>query len=71
MRIAMAQINATVGDLEGNIKKIKEYIMRAKRYKTDLVVFPELAVTGYPPQDLLFENAFIEENKKFLPLVFH
>ncbi len=66
MRLAMAQINATVGDLDGNTKKIREYIERAKRYKTDLVVFPELAVTGYPPQDLLFENSFIEENKKSL-----
>lgn len=66
MRIAMAQINATVGDLEGNIAKIKEYISRAKNGKADLVIFPELAVTGYPPQDLLLENDFIKENKELL-----
>jgi NAD+ synthase (glutamine-hydrolysing) len=66
MRIAMAQINSTVGDLKGNAEKIIEYIEEAKRHKTDLVVFPELAVTGYPPQDLLLENAFVKNNKELL-----
>ncbi len=62
----MAQINPTVGDLEGNIKKIAEYIEEAKKSKADLVVFPEMAVTGYPPQDLLYERAFVRKNKEML-----
>lgn len=66
MRVAMAQINSTVGDLGGNIEKIKEYIDTAKKHKVDLVAFPELAVTGYPPQDLLYENAFVRRNKELL-----
>jgi len=66
MRIAMAQINTTVGDSEGNIEKIKEYISNAKKNKADLVIFPELAITGYPPQDLLLENAFVKRNKELL-----
>ncbi|HYB92801.1 MAG TPA: nitrilase-related carbon-nitrogen hydrolase, partial [archaeon] len=66
MRIAMAQIDSTVGDLEGNIEKIKKFINDASRFKADLVAFPELAVTGYPPQDLLLENAFVKSNKELL-----
>ena len=66
LRVAMAQINSTVGDLEGNVSKIKRFIAEAKRCGADLVVFPELAVTGYPPQDLLLENGFVEKNKKVL-----
>jgi len=64
MRVAMAQINSTVGDLEGNAEKIREYIDKARRRKAGLVIFPELAVTGYPPQDLSYEKAFVKENKK-------
>ncbi|NOS35115.1 MAG: hypothetical protein GQ522_00595, partial [Deltaproteobacteria bacterium] len=52
MRLAMAQINPTVGDLKGNSRKIIRYIERAKSLDADLVIFPELAVTGYPPEDL-------------------
>lgn len=66
MLIAMAQVNSTVGDLKGNARKIRSYIMRAKSRGADLVVFPELAVTGYPPQDLLYEKAFVEENREVL-----
>lgn len=66
MIIAMAQINATVGDLEGNIEKIKAHMNSAKKSKADLVIFPELAITGYPPQDLLLENAFVKRNKELL-----
>jgi NAD+ synthase (glutamine-hydrolysing) len=64
-RIAMAQINAVVGDLEGNIARIKEYLNRARK-RADLVIFPELAITGYPPQDLLLQNAFVKRNKQLL-----
>lgn len=66
MRVAMAQINSTVGDLEGNAEKIRKYMDEARKRKADLVVFPELAVTGYPPQDLLYEKAFVKENKRIL-----
>jgi len=62
----MAQINSTLGDLEGNVEKIKKFLADAKSCHADLVVFPELAVTGYPPQDLLLENGFVEKNKKLL-----
>jgi len=66
MKIAMVQINSAVGALEGNVKKIKKYIDEAKQNKADIVVFPELAVTGYPPQDLLYERAFVRKNKEVL-----
>jgi NAD+ synthase (glutamine-hydrolysing) len=62
----MAQINSTVGDLEGNMNKISKFIKDAKDLGADLVIFPELAITGYPPQDLLLERGFIENNKKAL-----
>jgi len=64
LRVALAQINATVGDIEGNACKIAEGIERAKEVRADIVAFPELAVTGYPPEDLLFRTHFIERNKE-------
>jgi len=66
MKIVIAQINSTVGDLRGNTEKITEYIGEAKKQKASLIVFPELAVTGYPPQDLLHEKSFVKENKEAL-----
>lgn len=62
LRLALAQINSTVGDLPGNSHKIISYIKKAKGYKADVVVFPELAVTGYPPEDLLLKPQFIADN---------
>lgn len=62
IRIALAQINPTVGDLSGNVKKIISYIKKARALKADLVAFPELAVTGYPPEDLLLKHQFIKDN---------
>ena len=62
MRIALAQINPTVGDLDGNRKKIAEYIERAKSFAADIVVFPELAICGYPPEDLLYKEHFVKQN---------
>src|SRR6266850_5655304 len=59
MRLALAQINPVVGDLEGNRKLILEWLADAKGNAADLVVFPELAVTGYPPEDLLLRPGFI------------
>ena len=63
LKIALVQMNSTVGDLNGNIEKIKNYIQHARESGAQLVVFPELAVTGYPPRDLLYEKAFIKANK--------
>jgi len=62
VRLALAQINTTVGDLSGNSKKILEYVRRAKRQRADIAVFPELAVTGYPPEDLVLKPQFISDN---------
>lgn len=64
LRIGLCQINTTVGDIEGNSKKIIDYIQRGKRMGADLLVFPEMAVTGYPPEDLLLMPKFIEDNLK-------
>ena len=63
MRIALAQINPVVGDLEGNRKLILEWLAEARGNVADLVVFPELAVTGYPPEDLLLRPGFIRDRK--------
>ncbi|MDM7916739.1 MAG: nitrilase-related carbon-nitrogen hydrolase, partial [Candidatus Eisenbacteria bacterium] len=59
LRLALAQINPTVGDLEGNIRRIEEAIDRAAAYRPDLIAFPELVVTGYPPEDLLDYGPFV------------
>lgn len=60
MKIALAQINPTVGDLAGNRQKIIDFAQRAYSQGASLVVFPELAVTGYPPQDLLESRLFLD-----------
>jgi NAD+ synthase (glutamine-hydrolysing) len=65
-RVGLAQINCTVGDLEGNTKKIIQYVDKAKKMGVELICFPELAVTGYPPEDLLLKPQFIEDNLKAL-----
>jgi NAD+ synthase (glutamine-hydrolysing) len=62
IRIALAQINCTVGDLKGNCRTILEYAREAEKHDADLVAFPELAVTGYPPEDLLLKPKFVEDN---------
>jgi NAD+ synthase (glutamine-hydrolysing) len=59
LRIGLGQINTTVGDLDGNVAKILEYARRARDLGCDVVAFPELAVTGYPPEDLLLRRSFI------------
>ena len=63
MRITLAQINPVVGDIEGNTKKIISII---KKTKADIVVFPELSITGYSPQDLILKSNFIDKNTKAL-----
>lgn len=62
MKIAIAQINPTVGALEKNAQKIIDHIKIAKEKGAELVVFPELAITGYPPEDLLLKPQFIDDN---------
>lgn len=66
IRLAIAQINSTVGDIDGNCSKICDYIYKAHAYGADIVSFPELAVTGYPPEDLLLKRQFIDDNLKGL-----
>ncbi|MFO0699391.1 MAG: NAD+ synthase [Nitrospira sp.] len=66
LRIAMAQMNPTVGDLNGNVHRILGWVREAKKAKADLVAFPELAITGYHPQDLLFKPWFVDENRRAL-----
>jgi NAD+ synthase (glutamine-hydrolysing) len=62
LRIALAQINPMVGDLAGNREKIIEYTARARDEGADIVVFPELAIPGYPPEDLLLKPSFVAAN---------
>jgi NAD+ synthase (glutamine-hydrolysing) len=66
LRIGMAQINTTVGDFAGNQRRIIKAIDEARSSGVDLLTFPELAVCGYPPEDLLFKPQFIAENLKSL-----
>jgi len=62
IRLGLAQINCIVGDLEGNAAKILKYINEGRAKRVDIIVFPEMTVTGYPPEDLLLKPRFIEDN---------
>lgn len=66
LRLALAQINPVVGNLDGNYKKILHYVDKAKEYEADIIAFPELCLTGYPPEDLLLKPEFIEDNIHYL-----
>jgi len=66
LRIALAQLNVTVGDLEGNYRLIAQAIRQAQAWLADIVVVPELAITGYPPEDLLLKPSFVEANRHIL-----
>ena len=68
-RLALAQINTTVGDIPGNTAKIIDYVERAREAQADLVAFPELAITGYPPEDLLFKTSFLQANEEAMKQV--
>ena len=68
-RLALAQINLSVGDLTGNTEKIIDYIGRARDLQADMVAFPELAIPGYPPEDLVLKPQFIESNRRSLDQV--
>ena len=66
LRIAMAQINTRVGDFKYNTNKIIAQLKRARKMAADVVIFPELAVTGYPPEDLLLKESFLKQGQKAL-----
>ncbi len=66
IRLALSQINVTVGDLAGNREKILDHVHRARDLGAHVVVFPELAIPGYPPEDLLFKPRFIQSNLNVL-----
>jgi NAD+ synthetase len=81
VRLALAQINPTIGDLDGNAALIARFAQQAREQRADLVVFPELALSGYPPRDLLLQEGFVaaaaaaakrlgEDHSKGLTLVF-
>ena len=69
LRLALSQINPTVGDLEGNTEKIIAMIGRAWDLDADLVAFPEMAITGYPAEDLLYKQSFIRDNLRAMERV--
>jgi NAD+ synthase (glutamine-hydrolysing) len=66
LRIALAQIDVTVGDIAHNVKKTLAFIERARALEADIVAFPELAIPGYPPEDLLLKPGFIAANRAAL-----
>src|SRR5579883_3116602 len=71
MRILVAQLNPTIGDLEGNTDKILLALDRARTQEMDLVLFPELTITGYPPEDLLLHPSFIDAVDVCLEKIVH
>src|SRR3989339_1296237 len=66
IRVGLAQINTTVGDLPGNSEKIIRYMDKARDHGCDIAVFPELALCGYLPEDLLLKPYFIQKNREYL-----
>jgi NAD+ synthase (glutamine-hydrolysing) len=69
MRVALAQLDAVVGDLDGNEEKIRDSIARARDAEAALVLFPELTITGYPPEDLLLRESFLRDARAALERV--
>ncbi len=63
MRIALAQFNASVGDIKGNVRKMQSLCIKAFELGADIVVFPEMSVCGYPPEDLLLKEQFLKDNR--------
>ncbi len=66
LRVALAQLNPTVGDLDGNLKKLVEAYEQADAAGCDVVAFPELSITGYPPEDLVLKPGFVADNERAL-----
>jgi NAD+ synthase (glutamine-hydrolysing) len=71
LRVALAQLNVTVGDLDGNRRLIEAALLQARGACADLVVVPELAITGYPPEDLLLKPSFVAANRRVLRALAH
>lgn len=69
MKVLLAQINPTIGDFNGNTKKILAYIAKAKALGADIVLFPELAITGYPPEDFLLLDEFLNASDNALEMI--
>lgn len=69
MRVLAAQLNPTIGDVEGNLQKVLAALKRAREQRIDIVVFPELVLSGYFPDDLLLDSSFIEAIQQKLPLI--
>jgi NAD+ synthase (glutamine-hydrolysing) len=69
VRVALAQVNPVVGDLEGNARMVTDWIDRAREQHADIVCFPELVLTGYPPEDLVLKRSFVRDNLKQLDKV--
>jgi NAD+ synthase (glutamine-hydrolysing) len=69
LRVALAQVNTTIGDMEGNARLVRECIGRAREQGADIVSFPELTIPGYPPEDLLLRPAFVNDNLEALRAV--
>jgi len=68
MRITLAQINLKIGDIKKNLEKIIDAYKKAEKENSDIIVFPELTITGYPPMDILENRNFIEDNIKALDI---
>src|ERR1044072_9920831 len=66
VRIALGQINVTVGDLDGNVAMMASWAAKATEAGADLVCFPELGITGYPPEDLVLRPEFVRDNLRAL-----
>ena len=66
LRVALAQLNPTVGDLDGNLKRLVEAYQQADAAGCDIVAFPELSITGYPPEDLVLKPGFVADNRAAL-----
>ncbi len=66
MKVAIGQINPTIGDFDGNVDRILDFSAKAMRQQADLIVFPEMSLCGYPPMDLLEHDSFVESNLKAL-----
>ena len=69
IRIAIAQINTIVGDMAGNTEKILFCLNESAKKRADIVVFPELSITGYPPEDLVLKPHFVKENLRYLDVI--
>ena len=69
LRVGLAQINVTVGDIDGNIDRINHSIARAAQQQVDLLVFPEMCICGYPPEDLLHKPKFLTDSEQALDKV--